>query len=138
MKTPFLPFADSIGKLSLYFCGSPVMCTTVFFLSKTSVVGFWSHYALEVFKRSGLKCTLQAAHFSLAFSLLLLQFMPKTWKTHRNYCPVHPILITIVFFPLSVLKIEMTHHCLMEVVKIRQTLSKQVKKQSVLTGCQKY
>ena len=32
-------------------------------------------------KRSCLQCTLQAAHFSLAFSLLLLKFMPITWKT---------------------------------------------------------
>ena len=32
--------------------------------------------------------TLQAAHFNLAFFLLLLKFMLMSWKTPINYCPV--------------------------------------------------
>ena len=53
-------------------------------------------------KRSCLQCTLQAAHFSLAFSLLPLKFMPITWKALSSP--------TIAFFSLSVLKIDMTDH----------------------------
>ena len=33
-------------------------------------------------------CTFQAAYLDLAFSVLLLKFMPMSWKTLKNYRPV--------------------------------------------------
>ena len=66
-------------KLHILVCGSPVMRTTVCF--SFNKIRRWLLVALCF--GSGVQCTLQAAHFSLAFSLL-------------------------VFFPLSVLQVDMT------------------------------
>ena len=54
-------------------------------------IRFWLYRTMlwKWLKRSCLQCTLQAAYFCLAFSILLLKYMPITWRTHRNWCSVH-------------------------------------------------
>ena len=58
----------------------------MFFFQQNPPLVFGQTMLWKWLKRSclQLQCTLQAAHFSLAFSLLLLKFMPITWKTLRN------------------------------------------------------
>ena len=82
-------------------------------------------------KGSSLQCTLQAAHFSLAFSSLLLKFKPITWKTLRNYCPVQHTLITILIFFFSLLVLKNRYDLSLsdeKCKKIRQTWSRQSQK----------
>ena len=80
---------------------------SMFLLQQNPPLAFGRTMLWKWLKRSCWQCTLQAAHFNLAFSLLLLKFIPITWKTLPSP--------TTVIFSLSVLKINMTDHCLMKV-----------------------